>query len=75
MACSYLNFSSHTENTSKQQKLVAFCEELLSDNDFEAVLVNFCCYEYITVPMNASAAVQKRRLAQAKDTTGVMSTH
>ena len=39
MACSYLNFSSHTENTSKQQKLVAFCEELLSENDFEAVLV------------------------------------
>ena len=28
-----------------------FCEELLSENDFEAVLVNFCCYEYIIVPM------------------------
>ena len=53
MACSYLNFSSHTENTPKQQKMVAFdfCEELLSGNDFEAVLVNFCCYEYIIVPM------------------------
>ena len=42
----------HTENTSKQQKMVAgFCEELLSENDFEAVLINFCCYEYIIVPM------------------------
>ena len=33
-----------------------FCEELLSENDFEAVLVNFCCYDYGT---NASEAVQK----------------
>ena len=33
-----------------------FCEELLSENDFEAVLVNFCCYEY---GANASEAVQK----------------
>ena len=42
----------HTENTSKQQKMVAgFYEELLSENDFEAVLINFCCYEYIIVPM------------------------
>ena len=42
----------HTENTSKQQKMAAgFCEELLSENDFEAVLINFCCYEYIIVPM------------------------
>ena len=32
-----------------------FCEELLSENDFEAVLVNFCCYDYGT---NASEAVQ-----------------
>ena len=47
----------HTENTSKQKKMVAgFCEELLSENDFEAVLVNFCCYEY---GANASEAVQK----------------
>ena len=29
----------HTENGN-------FCEELLGENDFEAVLVNFCCYEY-----------------------------
>ena len=42
----------HTENTSKQQKMVAgFFEELLSENDFEAVLINFCCYEYIILPM------------------------
>ena len=33
-----------------------FCEELLGENDFEAVLVNFCCYEY---GANASEAVQK----------------
>ena len=43
--------------TSKQRKMVAsFCEELLSENDFEAVLVNFCCYDY---GANASEAVQK----------------
>ena len=32
-----------------------FCEELLSENDFEAVLDSFCCYDYDT---NASKAVQ-----------------
>ena len=37
----------HTENTSKQQENGGFCEEMLSENDFEAVLINFCCYEYI----------------------------
>ena len=46
----------HTENTSKKQKNDGFCEELLSENDFEAVLVNFCCYEYAA---NASEAVQE----------------
>ena len=35
----------------KAAKNGGFCEELLSENDFEAVLVNFCCYEYIIVPM------------------------
>ena len=34
----------------------SFCEELLSENDFEAVLANFCCYDY---GANASEAVQK----------------
>ena len=29
---------------------------MLSENDFEAVLVNFCCYEY---GANASETVQK----------------
>ena len=33
-----------------------FCEELLSENDFAAVLVNFCCYGY---GVKASEAVQK----------------
>ena len=33
-----------------------YCEELLSESDFEAVLVNFCCYDYGT---NVSEAVQK----------------
>ena len=50
----------HTENTSNFKTQTAknggFCEELLSENDFEAVLVNFCCYEY---GANASEAVQK----------------
>ena len=50
----------HTENTSNFKTQTAknggFCEELLSENDFEAVLVNFCCYEY---GANASQAFQK----------------
>ena len=50
----------HTENTSNFKTQTAknggFCEELLSENDFEAVLVNFCCYEY---GANASETVQK----------------
>ena len=39
----------------KTARNCGFCEELLSENDFEAVLVNFCCHEYIIVP-NASEA-------------------
>ena len=50
----------HTENTSNFKTQTAknggFFEELLSENDFEAALVNFCCYEY---GANASEAVQK----------------
>ena len=50
----------HTENKSNFKTQTAknggFFEELLSENDFEAVLVNFCCYEY---GVNASEAVQK----------------
>ena len=33
-----------------------FCEELLSENDFEAVLATFCCYDY---GANTSDAIQK----------------
>ena len=40
----------------KTVKNGSFCEELLSENDFEAVLANFCCYDY---GANASEAVQK----------------
>ena len=40
----------------KTAKNGGFCEVFLSENDFEAVLVNFCCYEY---GANASEAVQK----------------
>ena len=42
---------SHTENTSNFKTQTAenggFCEELLSENDLESVLVNFCCYELV----------------------------
>ena len=54
MACNYLNFS--IQEIHQNSKNGGFCEELLSENDFEAVLVNFCCYEY---GANASEAVQK----------------
>ena len=33
-----------------------FCEELLSENDFEAVLATFCCHDH---GAKASEAVQK----------------
>ena len=33
-----------------------FCKELLSENDFEAVLAAFSCYEYVA---NTSEADQK----------------
>ena len=46
----------HTENASKQLINGGFAEDLLSENDFKAVLVNFCCYKY---GANASEAVQK----------------
>ena len=48
--------SDRTESTSKKQKNGSFCEEFISENDFEAVLATFCCYEYGS---NASEAVQK----------------
>ena len=46
-------FDGYTDNTSKNG---SFCEELPSENDFEAVLATSCCYDYDT---NTSEAVQK----------------
>ena len=68
MACSCLNFSL-SENTTRQQKMAfvrgnAFCEEL-SDNDFPAVLVNFCCYEY-------SAKASEAFCLEAKISIGIL---
>ena len=40
----------------KAEKKWYLCEELLSKNDFEAVLATFCCYDY---GAHASEAVQK----------------
>ena len=40
----------------KTAKNGSFCEELLGEIDFKAVLANFCCYGY---GANASEAVQK----------------
>ena len=54
MAWSYFNFS--IKKIHRNSKNGGFCEELLSENDFEAVLVNFCCYEY---GANAFDAVRK----------------
>ena len=49
----------HTENTSnfkiQTAKNGGFCEELFSENDFEAILIDFSCYEYGS---NASEAAQ-----------------
>ena len=52
MACNYLNFSKIHQNSKKWW--LAFVRNCF---------VNFCCYEYIIVPMLLQA-VQKRRLAQ-----------
>ena len=46
------------QRTHETVKNGTFYEELLSQNDFESVLVNFCCYDYGT---NPSEAVQKIR--------------
>ena len=54
----------HTENTSKQQKNGGFCEELLSENDFETVLVNFCCYEYCANASEADENISTRTLLE-----------
>ena len=49
-------FGVATREYIKTVKNGSFCEELLSENDFEAVFVNFCCYDY---GANASETVQK----------------
>ena len=56
MSYSYLNFS--IKKIHQSSKKWSLCEELRSENDFEAVLVNFCGYEFGAKP-NASEAVQK----------------
>ena len=50
----------------KTAKNGSFCEELLGEIDFEAVLADFCCYGY---GANASEAVQK---ISARTYTGVV---
>ena len=40
----------------KTAKNGGFCEESISENDLEAVLATFCCYDY---GANVSKAVQK----------------
>ena len=40
----------------KTRKNDGFCEKLLSENDFKAILTTFCCYGY---GANATEAVQK----------------
>ena len=54
MTCNYLDFPYRKYN--KTAKNGGLCEELLSENDIEAVLVDFCCYKY---GASASEAVQK----------------
>ena len=40
----------------QNSKNASFCQEISSGNDFELILVNFCCYD---CGANASEAVQK----------------
>ena len=49
-------FGGDVQKIHQNGKNSGFCEELASENDFEAVLVNFCCDDYGS---NASEAVQK----------------
>ena len=65
-------FIMDTKVTVFAKKVFATEKELHSENDFEAVLINFCCYECIIVPMLLR---QFRREDQHKDTAGVMPTH
>ena len=69
-ACSYLNFS--IQKIHQNSKKWWLLQELVSENYFEAVSVNFCCYKYIIVPMLLR---QFRREDQHKDAAGVMQSH
>ena len=51
MGMQLFKFSQPYRKYIKTAKNGGFCEELLSENDFETVLINFCCYEYIIVSM------------------------
>ena len=62
----------HTKKHIKTAKNCGISEGFLSENDFEVVLVNFCCYEYIMVPMLLR---QFRSKDSHKDTARVMPTH
>ena len=46
----------HQSQKKKKEKNGGFCEDLLIENDFETVLVTFCCYDD---GGNASEAVRK----------------
>ena len=55
--CSYLKYLGWPyKEYIKTAKHDGSCEEWLSENDFEAILATFCCYEYSA---NASEEVQK----------------
>ena len=45
-AWTWNTWGSRIEHTSKQRKNLDFCEQLLRENDFEAVLATFCCYDH-----------------------------
>ena len=64
----------HSENTFNFKTETArnggFFEELLSQNDFEAVLVNFCCYEYGASASETVQKISKRILLRVSRTGG-----
>ena len=51
MVCSYLYFSIQKIHHNSKKWWLLFCEELLSENDLEGILIHFCCYKYIIVPI------------------------
>ena len=61
-ASSYLNFS--IQKIHQNGKSGGFCEDLLSENDFEAVLVNICCYVYGGSAFEAVQKISTRALLE-----------